>query len=129
MADDRFLLKDYTMKLTKLKLKQLIEEELVILKEGGNAGHWDVSKRTEFPRHVSQILSALRNIQNIVKEGHLDEEEPISPIGIEEIKKIFDHPGLATLKELAGIEDDKEAAAEVDDDSWEAEWDEESEID
>jgi hypothetical protein len=91
------------MKLTKTKLKQLIKEELqAVLKEN----EWDVSKRTAFPRVISQILSALREVQGIVEGGHLEEAEPVNPRLAEEIKNIFTHPGLATLKKLGGVVDD-----------------------
>tara|TARA_R110000824_G_scaffold153926_8_gene325754 strand:+ start:3746 stop:4162 length:417 start_codon:yes stop_codon:yes gene_type:complete len=87
------------MKITKLKLKQLLKEELDTLEETD----WDVSKRTAMPRVISQILSALREAQNIIDGGHLDEEEPVSDTTIEKIKEVFDHPMLDKLKELAGI--------------------------
>ena len=69
------------MKLTNSKLKQLIRE---IAEES----EWDVSKRTSFPRVVAQILSALREAQDILEGGHLDEEEPVSSSTIENIQKI-----------------------------------------
>ena len=88
------------MKLTKSKLKQIIKAEIATLSEGD----WDVSKRTAFPRVISQILSALRETQEIIEGGHLDEDVPISDITIESIKEVFNHPMLDKLKELAGIE-------------------------
>tara|TARA_R110000824_G_scaffold31331_2_gene102089 strand:- start:762 stop:1334 length:573 start_codon:yes stop_codon:yes gene_type:complete len=88
------------VKISKTKFNQLLKEELAAL----NEGEWDVSKRTAFPRVVSQILSALREAQDIVDGGHLDEKEPTSADTIEKIKEIFDHPMLDKLKELAGID-------------------------
>jgi len=88
------------MKLTKSKLKQIIKEEIATL----NEGDWDVSKRTAFPRVISQILSALREAREIIEGGHLDEDVPVSDITIESIKEVFNHPMLDKLKELAGIE-------------------------
>jgi len=89
------------MKLTNSKLKQLIRE---IAEES----EWDVSKRTSFPRVVAQILSALREAQDILEGGHLDEEEPVSPSTIENIQKILDHPALAALEEMAPHEEDED---------------------
>ena len=89
------------MKLTNSKLKQLIRE---IAEES----EWDVSKRTAFPRVVAQILSALREAQDILEGGHLDEEEPVSPSTIENIQKILDHPALAALEEMAPPEEDED---------------------
>ena len=90
------------MKISKTKFNQLLKEELAIL----NEGEWDVSKRTALPRVVSQILNALREAQDIIDGGHLDEEEPASADTIEKIKKIFDHPMIDKLKELAGLDFD-----------------------
>ena len=89
------------MKLTNSKLKQLIRE---IAEES----EWDVSKRTAFPRVVAQILSALREAQDILEGSHLDEEEPVSPSTIENIQKILDHPALAALEEMAPPEEDED---------------------
>ena len=85
------------MKLTRLRLRQIIKEEL------NENSEWDVSKRTALPRVIAQISSALREAQDIIEGGHLDEEEPVSDTTIEKIKEIFDHPMLDKLKELAGI--------------------------
>ena len=89
------------LKLTNLKLKQLIRE---IAEES----EWDVSKRTSFPRVVAQILSALREAQDILEGGHLDEEEPVSPSTIENIRKILDHPALAAMEEMVPPEEDED---------------------
>jgi len=89
------------VKLTNSKLKQLIREV-------AEEGEWDVSKRTAFPRVVAQILSALREAQDILEGGHLDEEEPVSSSTIENIQKILDHPALAAMEEMAPSEEDEE---------------------
>jgi hypothetical protein len=87
------------MKLSKYDLKKLIQEEVSTLKET----EWDVSKRTAFPRVLSQILSALRELQDIVDGGHLDPKQPASDSDIEMIKDIFEHPAIQTLKKLGDV--------------------------
>jgi len=89
------------MNLTKKDLKQLVKEAM-----GEEKKEWDVSKRTALPRVLSQILSALREAQDIIDGGHLDEERPVSPTDIENIKNIFEHPALKTLKKLGNISDE-----------------------
>ena len=90
------------MKLTRLRLRQIIKEEL------NENSEWDVSKRTALPRVVSQILSALIEAQDIIEGGHLDEEEPASPSTIENIQKILDHPALKALEEMVPPEEDED---------------------
>jgi len=101
------------MKLTNSKLKQLIRET-------AEESEWDVSKRTSFPRVVAQILSALREAQDILEGGHLDEEEPVSSSTIENIQKILDHPALAAMEEMAPREEEEEEVPALysDDDEW-----------
>jgi len=95
------------MKLTNSKLKQLI-------KEIAEESEWDVSKRTSFPRVVAQILSALREAQDILEGGHLDEEAPVSSSTIENIQKILDHPALAAMEEMVPPEEDEYEASVYD---------------
>ena len=90
------------MKLTRLRLRQIIKEEL------NENSEWDVSKRTALPRVVSQILSALREAQDIIEGGHLDEGEPASSSTIENIQKILDHPALEALEEMAPPEEEED---------------------
>tara|TARA_R110000824_G_scaffold67377_2_gene174447 strand:+ start:4573 stop:4899 length:327 start_codon:yes stop_codon:yes gene_type:complete len=71
-----------------------------------NETGWDVSKRTAFPRVLSQILSALREAQGIIDGGHLDSEQPVSESDIERIKEIFNHPVVSELKKLGGVIDE-----------------------